>query len=274
MSCGFFLLRHHNRTVAKKTSPRVKPEIHFYPIKETVVMSRMLELSVKRKSIVTVWLKKQALKFESSFIGYYPNLQRLFLAPLPNDVSSEQFFKLLDAQPARTIFGSLTIQAVMFFFRMTIEQNRGERGLQISLPIELYKLQRRQYPRIPFERKVAPTISLVKPSKRLLKGPPGPGDFLKFRILDVSVGGISFAVAPEHHHLFTLDTFIEEMHFTIKHFDMRSEGRVTYVSKLLNDFEKTFFRIGVEFYDLHVDFEKHIGRFIEEESRNLFSMMF
>lgn len=232
---------------------------------------KILDVACRHKILVTLWTKNQSIKFETRIESFMVHLKRLYVQ-FPVTVSPSQFDEAI-AQHGADLLGSFQIDTVNFFIKSKLLV-KGEKSLQIEVPKEIYKLQRRANLRIPFQRKMAPKLTLYSPAKEFDPDAPiDEKDILAFRVIDVSAGGVAIATKVEDKALFTKDKMIHDIRFRIRGIEIVAQGLVKHTAEILNEQGKPILKVGIQFHALKAQYEKHIVQFVLDESRKLFSLL-
>lgn len=246
-------------------------EPKFFEIKDRALLQKIFDSAQKAQLPVTVWLKTQSLRFESTFAEFTPNTKRISLTR-PQEVPVALFLDAIKKQQSDDVLGSFQLQATNFFFKTRYLAMPREDWIQLEAPTMIYKLQRRSTLRIPFRRADAPKMTLFSPDKEFSPNKPiRPEDLLTVRVLDVSAGGVAIAVPIEHKGAFKRGARVVDMRFKVKGLEIATNGKITHVAETTNDQGKPMLKIGIQFAGLKVHHEKHLVKFALEESRRLFT---
>lgn len=246
----------------------------FSAVKSAAVVARAFQVAAKDKTSVMFWLKKQSLKFEAKIVQYFKDAGRIVIQ-LPSAVTSEQLIKAIAKQEhSREIFGSFQVDDTYFFFKTTFIREPEHSNLSLETPKNFYKLQRRENLRIPLSRQSAPKVTLFRPDQKYTqKAAEDPWNYISFRMLDISAGGMSLAVKLEDEFLFKNSAKVHDIYFRLRGAAIVVEGKVVHRAQVLSDKGKPIFRIGIQFSGLTVSHEKTIAQFVLGESRKLFSLL-
>ncbi len=245
----------------------------FVEVKDESRIAKAFKVASVDKVFLTFWFKNQNLKFDSTVIEYLPNTKKIHLQ-FPVTVNEVELLRNIQTQGTNDIFGSMRIGAENFFFKTQLTDVRTSM-LIMNVPDSVYRLQRRMHLRIPFPRKLAPKLFMPDPTKPfqediILK----EEQMLFFRVLDVSVGGLSIAVALTQRNLFSSNQILKQLLFKIRGREILTNGEVRYIMDTQSDQGKSMAKIGIKFIALKPAYEKVIVQFVLDESRALFSRMY
>lgn len=248
-----------------------KPE--FFEIKDAIMIARIFDVAVRHKIKLTLWLKNQSLKFEAEFSQTYRESKTIAVG-LPPDITYPIFEAAIKNQGSDDVLGSLQIDQTNFFYK-TVCLEKNHTGLvRMQLPTSIYKMQRRVNLRIPFSRQLAPTLTLFDPAKKLDPNVAiSPKDLLKFRMLDLSGGGCGIAAKIDDKQKLAVDTLIHDIRFIILGMEIVTDGVVKHVGETKNDVGKPMLKVGIQFQSLKMDYDKHIVKFVLDESRKIFTLL-
>ena len=248
----------------------------FTEIKDLNLIHRIFNVICKHRVILTCWFKDQNLRFDTVATEFFPNIRRMLLE-YPQIVPETELLNAVKVQNSELILISFQLDKVNFFLKANLKGRNDANTLKIETPYTLFKLQRRNAVRISFKKEQSPDISFVLPEKSALEASKWkPEDFLKFKLLDISVGGLSFE-AEEKYKDQPLKKGVKlyNMNFFLKDQPLKVSGLVMHLSKIKNDSTpKVFYRVGVQFTTLDPISEKAIAQFTLEESRKMFSLLY
>ena len=250
-----------------------KADSKFFEIKDQSVIAKVFSVSSKNKAQVTLWLKDQTLKFETVLSHYFQKIKRLSF-DLPPGVTEETLKEALAAEKTSTIFGSFQLQSTPFFFKADFIGGTPGNKFELRTPQSIFKMQRRASLRVPFARREAPRLTIINPMLDLngvttVKD----ADVLAYRVLDISAGGIGIAAPLAHEEMLKIGIVLKDMRFSIKGLEIVATGIVRFVASSTNDQGQPALRIGIQFQALKPQYDKHIARFVFDESRHLFSLI-
>lgn len=245
----------------------------FFEIKNAATVSKIFDVTVRHAIPVVIWLKNQSIKFETT-LGDYAKGDRYLLAKLPPKMAVEKFSEALKAQGEATVMGSIQIDHTNFFFRAPASLRNSNSELRLEVPTSIYKLQRRADMRIEFRREFAPKVTFFDPKKdfKAIKV-IGASDILAYRIIDISVGGLSFAAREDEVKNFKAEDTLHDMRFSILGKEVHAEGVIRHIKKTVNDRNLPIIKVGVKFKKLDSQYGMLIFKFILDESRKIFSLL-
>ncbi|MBI3555715.1 MAG: PilZ domain-containing protein [Deltaproteobacteria bacterium] len=248
-----------------------KPD--FFEIKESIMIAKIFDIATRHHIKVTVWLKNQSIKFETELSQAYRE-SKMVAVDFPPEVTPESFDEAVLAQASQEILGSFQIDQTNFFFKTVCHPRSHPKLLRLSLPQSIYKLQRRVNLRIPFSRQVAPKLTMFDPGKTLSASHAiTDKDVLAYRMLDISAGGCGIAAKLEEKAKFKVGTPLHDIRFSIRGMDIVAEGHVKHVVEISSDVGKPILKVGIQFQGLKMQFDKHIVKFVLDESRKLFTLL-
>ncbi|MEW6056364.1 MAG: PilZ domain-containing protein [Bdellovibrionota bacterium] len=256
----------------KSTDDENKPQ--FFEIKEKPMIHKIFDVLVRHNIPVTLWLKNQTLRFETTFVKLNADLKNLTTG-IPGDVGEARLTASIKAQGNEEILGSFQVDAVNFFFKSKYIAGNDLAYFAVALPEQLYKLQRRQNLRIPFARERAPVLTMADPTKDY--GPSkaiSEEDLLSFRVLDLSAGGVAIAAEMDHKDKFKRGLKLADLRFTLKDAQIIASGVVAYASEKKNEKGHAYIKVGVKFNPLKAQYDRQIVQFVLDESRRVFSLLY
>lgn len=247
-----------------------KPQ--FFEIKDEAVIGKVLDIAHRHKPLVTVWSKNQSIRFETKVNSYLPNFKRLGLQ-FPVTMNEVELLEALKQQGS-DLMASFQIETVNFFLKTQYLDMPNPHTIQVQIPKQIFKMQRRSHLRIPFTRSTAPALTIVDPRK---EHEPGgvikPSDLLHFRIIDLSVGGLAVAARTEDKDLFNMGSKIFDMKFKLKGHEITTNGVIMHAFETLSDQKKPMLQVGIRFVNLQANLERIIAQFALDESRRLFTLL-
>ncbi len=237
------------------------------------MIAKIFDIATRHHIKVTVWLKNQSIKFETELSQAYRE-SKMIVIDFPPDVTDLAFEEGVAAQGSNDILGSFQIDQTNFFFKTVCHPKSHPKLLRLGLPTSIYKLQRRVNLRIPFSRQVAPKLTLFDPGKTLSANHAiTDKDILAYRMLDISAGGCAIAAKVDEKAKFTIGTLVHDIRFNIRGMDIIAEGSVKHVVEIASDTGKPILKVGLQFKGLKMQFDKHIVKFVLDESRKLFTLL-
>lgn len=259
-------------TEKRSRDARVKKS-DFFEIKDQVIINKLLDVVARHSIAVTLWFKRQSLRFDARIKVVLPGSKAIHLE-LPPEVSESQFNDTLVAQGSNEILGSFCVDTVNFFFSSTASPKREDDLLTIKIPPTVFKLQRRADMRIPFTRAHAPKLTFFDPSKTYDPNVPVLNtDILAYRITDISVGGLGFAARVEDAGKLMPGAILKSMQFKFKGTDLLTEGTIRHTIEAVNDQGVPILKVGVQFRELKPEYGQAIYNFVLEESRKVFRLL-
>lgn len=249
------------------------PDSKFFEIKDQSVIVKVITVCSEHRVSVTLWLKNQTIKFEAPISHYFQKLRRLSF-DFPADMNEEKLRNALAAEGDNTIFGSFQLQTTPFFFKTDFIGATPGGKFELHTPKSVFKMQRRASLRISFPRRTAPKLTVIDPTLALagLKTIDDSKVF-SYRVTDLSAGGVGLSAPVEHEDILKKGIILKDMRFAIKGFEIVATGIVRFVAPATNDQGKPALRIGIQFSGLKPEYDKHIARFVFDESRHLFSLL-
>lgn len=246
----------------------------FFEIKDEALIIKVFDLAHRHKTIFTMWFKSQSIRFDSRITQFLLYLKRLTFQ-FPVTVNENEFLDAFKSQGTPEIMASFSIDTTNFFLKTRYVGMPHPNVFQLELPQQIYKMQRRSYVRIPFTRTTAPKLTILDPRRSMdAKDTLTPKDYLHFRILDVSIGGLAIAAPVESKDIFNVGAKFHDMRFKIKGAELMADGAVIHVFETFSDQKKPMIQIGIQFIHLQQRYEKLIAQFALDESRRLFSSLY
>jgi len=256
-------------SVGKKSD---KPR--FFEIKDEATVSKVLDSAYHSRAPVTIWLKDQSIKFNSRIVQFAHHLKLLSFY-FPATVSETKFLETVKAQKRPEVFGTFSIEGVNFFFKVEFYSKTDKNAFQTPLPVPMFKLQRRANLRITLKREQAPRVTFFDPEKYYrVSQPISDKDLLAFRVVDISAGGLSFAIRPEEKSRFHSEQKLKDLRFRLRTTEINVDAVVRHVVDAKNDQGKPIAKVGIKFVGLKATHEKIIVQFVLDESRRVFSMLY
>jgi c-di-GMP-binding flagellar brake protein YcgR len=235
----------------------------FEEVHDSDVVRDVFQFSYKKSLPIKFWLKDQMVKFEGKISAL--NKERVFI-DLPMSVGIDQWDNAVANATSKKgqcyMFGNVTIQKTGFFIKFLVLE-RDDRTIKLYRPSSVYKLQRRQNFRL--------RLSFNKPLSVVFEDPLGSKALMEFRMLDLSSGGLSFAVPPEEQGRFPKDTVINKISFRIMGRDIVCDAQVKHVAPIKDEAGKSKLKCGVQFLDLKSAHKEIIESFVAQETRVMFS---
>ncbi|MBI3543468.1 MAG: PilZ domain-containing protein [Deltaproteobacteria bacterium] len=250
-----------------------KNDSPFFEVKDPILIAKIFDVATRHHHKVTLWLKAQTVKFEAE-LTYDERVYKNMVCKPPLGFDLPGLYNLLANQGSSEILGSINIEHTNFFFKTTCNSTADDKYIHLGMPPSIFKLQRRQAMRIPFQRNFAPTLSVFDPTKTFDSSKPiVKGDILAMRMLDLSVGGCGVAAKIDEADKFAKGTKLRDLRFLVRGMEIVAEGEVKHVLKTTNDRGKPMLRVGIQFGQLKMDYETVIGQFVLDESRKIFTLL-
>lgn len=237
------------------------------------MIMKIVSVVSRHKLPVTLWIKNQALRFETKMPDFSPTA-KLMSFELAVEITDQQFNEELQKNNTDEILGSFQVDTVMFFFKSKCWPKKEKDWLKVDVPSVIYKMQRRADMRIPQNRAVAPKVTFLDPTKpysadQLIRD----SDIMAFRVLDLSVGGLGFAAKVEQKDAFKNGTVLKDVRFKFRGVEIITEGIVRHAIETLSDQNKPILKVGIQFQRLRAEYGKIIFQYVLEESRKLFQLL-
>jgi hypothetical protein len=248
-------------------------KIQFSEIRDEAVIARVLDVAQRKRVPLTLWLKKQSVKFDTHF-AYYLQFLRKLAVQLPSTINLEEFSAALSQQGSEEIFGSFQVDTVFYFFK-TPCMLRERNAMPIEVPRRLYKLQRRAHMRLPFERQNAPKLRMFDPSRtfpdmRL----PLPEESTEYRVLDLSLGGVGIAVKQDEGPFFKPGRVVHDVKVSVKGISINTDCIVQNRIPSANDQGTPILRIGLRFLKLENTTQQLLANYVIDECRRRFTILY
>ncbi len=245
----------------------------FFQIKDPATIQRIFNLLHRKQTLITCWTANQKMRFETTVTQNFQNLKRISIQ-FPVTISEAQFLEAIQSVSPPRLMASALVEHNMFFFKFDYIDPNLPYILDFHTPIEIFKLQRRETVRIPYQRKFAPRVSIFDPSQKFdPKRTLYPQDLMHFRVLDLSVKGMGFAAAKNETELFRVGRLLPYITFKVRGTELRTQGIVRHNREDFNDLKKPMLQVGVQFHHTNPEVEKRLTQYILEESRRAFSLL-
>src|SRR4051812_23312561 len=112
---------------------------NFFEIKDSAMITKILDVTVRYKVPVTLWLKEQSIRLETK-ITAYDKAEGTIKFSLGGTLSTEDFEKAIKSQGEGVVFGSFQIDGVNFFVKTPFMCVDDKKLIQIEAPKQIYKL--------------------------------------------------------------------------------------------------------------------------------------
>lgn len=244
------------------STPAKAPNSPFESITDADIIRHVFTFAFKQRIIGQFWLKDKVVQFESCISIMHKNNAYI---DLPKKISSEEWDQKLEAAGDGTLFVNMFIEKANIFMKLHIV-NRTDRSIQVMKPNEIFKLQRRNSIRI--------RMSYVKPEFVQIPSLKAVCNEGKFRIIDVSAGGLAFAMPVEHESKLTLGTQVGEVEFKLSiTSSFKLKCIIRHFIKIKDEGKRDILKVGLQFVEPDPGQLAILEQFIAQESRNLFSAL-
>ena len=227
----------------------------FEEIKEQDTVKDVFNVAFKRGLPVTFWLRDKLLQFEAKIASF--NKERVYIE-LPHFIREEDwdaaYAKAKEGDAAR-LFGTVSMQKTTFFLKLLINE-RELRTVKCYYPMSVFKLQRRQNFRA--------RMSYAKPTFITVTGK-------EYRLIDISVGGMSFAAPVDEASRFAAETKLADLSFRLLAREVRADATVKHVMRTQDEAKKDILKVGLQVTKMLPEQEKIVADYVAQETRNLFS---
>jgi c-di-GMP-binding flagellar brake protein YcgR len=155
------------------------------------------------------------------------------------------------------LFVKLDISRGSIFFDVRDPHKELEEDyIKVSIPERMWRVDRRNYHRLTFPKKVDNQVALKVEGFR-------NGEEIERKIINLGAGGACIGVFPNEAKHFEEGTFIESFFLSVKGQELECCGKVVWREQFDGD---AFVSIGIEFLGLGDDFIEAINLFILEET--------
>lgn len=208
-----------------------------------------------------VWTMDQGYQF-TTHITQLSAVEKAIFCWTPKEFDLERFMNDLVAKKNNDCFFSITLPRATVFFKSTFIEH-GNSQLKFSVPLKVFKVQRRQNLR----------HHLLKDPKAWAEHPDPlfPEKVMKRKIFDISAGGLSFIVVSQDAPLYPAGLLIENFKFTLQGRDITSTVEVRHVKPLTGAQKDMGTKVGISFKRISTTDSEFIAAFVFEESRKMFS---
>jgi c-di-GMP-binding flagellar brake protein YcgR len=240
-------------------------ENFFQKIDSEKTILKALHVALTEKKYLLVWAKQQAIKFDSRILKMAPT-NSVFHIQFPVTITPGEFDAQFKKLKATELLGNFEIEQNQFFFGAKfISRSKDDLSKEIVLeiPKEIYKLQRRAALRVEISPLAASKVTIEFASRNIAE--------VKFKLIDISAGGLAIEVPESKSDLFEKGTGLSKIQLKIKGQEITATGKVTHSSKISKKTPATF-KVGIQFKTLKSEDEKHLVHLALEESRQRFSV--
>lgn len=207
---------------------------------------------------LTLWTKNQDFLLETRLTTVKDDIIYTWFSS-PDTI--QQLEKSIAKVGSPECFFNMQLKRASVFFK-TIYAGSDHESLKFLFPQKIYKVQRRKDFRMP-----------IRPGHVLyvdFDDPLAPGSRLKYKLIDLSAGGISFGVPPQEEALFEVGGKLRNLDITIKGVPVSVDGIIRHKKAIQSLFEKELFKIGVQFSRVSPRDEDRIAAYVLEEGRKYF----
>ena len=248
-------------------------ETKFQEINDLDYIQKVFGIISNHGIRVTLWLKNKKFRMECTDSRFL-KADGMLALKYPAFLDLDQFLAAA-AMPenANEVMAVTLVEGANLFLKMSLVRAQNM-FLVFKVPNSLYKLQRRANLRIPFASNNAPKLVLLDPEKaKDLKAKLKKTDFMEFRVLDISPGGIAFQASLSEASRFATGNSIDDLRFKLRNIDILARGIIRHSSAAIGDYNKPVLVVGLQFISLHTHYETHIAQFVMEESRRMFTLL-
>lgn len=226
----------------------------FEEITDSDTVRDVFNVAFKRGLPITFWLKDKLLQFEAKVSSF--NKERVYI-DLPHFIREEEWdtaYKKLAGSEDFRLFGTVSMQKTTFFLKLLVA-DREARTVKCYYPLSVFKLQRRQNFRA--------RMSYAKPTFITVGGK-------EYRLIDVSVGGLSFAAPVDEAARFPAEAALPGLTFRVLSRELRADGVVKHVMRTQDEAKKDILKVGLQITQPQ-DHEQIVAEYVTQETRRLFS---
>ena len=208
----------------------------FEPITDVKEMTFYLTTAATQISSCVVWTRNRASILYSHLTAFDQRSKIIHVSSKNND-ESENFSLALKQQASAETFLCVSHPAANLFFT-TSYIGRDTNRFQFDVPTKLFKVQRRTNERF--------RIPKAQSLKVEFRDPTAPEQFLRQKIFDISVGGLSFIIKEEHIPKYPKGLLFQ-CSFTLGLQKIEAEAQVLYTKPLSPNKSKSEIKVGVLF---------------------------
>ncbi len=203
---------------------------------------------------VTIWTRGRENLIQADLQEIEP-VESMYLVKFRNNEETNKLIKRIESGELDVLFIKLDISRGSIFFDLRDPKNKlHDRGIKVTIPERMWKVDRRAYHRLQFPKTVVKNATIIL---------EGETQTIERRLLNISAGGASMAVDPSEIEKFQENSFIENFKVSIKENELDCCARVVWSTQYPGE---NFITVGVEFLGLDTDFIEVINLFILEET--------
>jgi hypothetical protein len=220
---------------------------------------KLLSMAASHSATTVIWLKNE--KFTGNTrIREFNQIQKRLLLPRFEE-NHEVFQAQIAADPEALCYFCVSDEEFNLFFTSQFRKEESSL-LFFDIPKLLYKTQRRSN-----QRYKIPTGKVLKIS---FQDPLFPDVLLHRKVLDISVGGLSFLTTEADGAMFAEGIVIENLQFILKTKQFKIRAEVRYFSDTVNGAPRAGTKVGMKFLDLKPTDIETIQKFIDEELKKYY----
>ncbi|MGE0617043.1 MAG: PilZ domain-containing protein [Bacteriovoracia bacterium] len=217
-------------------TPRGALPAAFAPVESAMMIRKMILAAEDLGADCVVWTAGQKVVLRTRVIGQ-PDLYRFVALAVSDYRKVGELVKKSVAEGHCFAIIYLKDQAVVGFKTTILESDTDT--LRLTLPDRVLQLQRRKDQRLRIADGYVVQVALRHPRK--------PAEFMRQKLLDVSVGGFSFAVTKEEVEEFFRGQFLTKVELMIRKRSVFVDVRVQSITKLPPTSRTKGMRVGVSF---------------------------
>lgn len=225
---------------------------------------KLLKEGCKTVAEGKVWTKSQIAGFSTQFLVLNLENQTLQVAPPLSAADLEFFLNGIIASGDRECFINANLAKATVFFKVPFigaEQGR----LTFGIPKQVYKVQRRQYLRLPIPDGFVLKAEFILPLLADQK-------FLK-KIIDLSAGGMGIEVTQEESLNFIPELKIPSIRFLLRSKQITAQGIVKHSRPINEGHRFKGIKIGIQLENLAQEDKNHIDQYVQTEARRFFTTL-
>lgn len=156
---------------------------------------------------------------------------------------------------------NLSLSRATLFFRAKFIGHDAA-GLIFEIPGKVFKVQRRKDVRLPIPDGYTVRVEFQRPGSKRLDSP---------KLIDVSAGGLAFAIPEGDQQLYPPGTILQKVRFILRGREFKVDCEVRHSHTLSRDSRTPGYKIGVIFKDIKAGDSQALASYVFEESRKLFA---
>lgn len=237
----------------------------FEPVTDPKDIDKLFWEAGKSLAPAFIWVPSEPeLSHKSHCLSAEPDPKRMTFW-VPSDFDTKPWVAYWATQSEQFCLFNLTLPRATLFFRARYIGHDAT-GLLFEMPSKVYKVQRRKDARVPIPDGY--TVRIEFPT--LQNTGKTPRKETK-KIIDISAGGLAFAVPEGEQDLYPSGTVIQEMKFSLKGREFKLDGEVRHNQTLSRDSRSPGYKIGVHFKNIKAGESQAIASYVFEESRKMFA---